>query len=129
MKKLFIGIGVLIVLFVTWFYYEAMISPVGPPNPPIAANAECVIQKDARGMYFVLCQKNTFVGSLYITSSKEDLTKYVGKRVRIQAKYRMNLLQDSIETNMQCIANRCQPIFQDKNQKTYAIDIENIKEL
>jgi len=133
-KKVTIALTSLFLLlsaFVVWFYYEAMRSPVGPPNPAIDASAVCSIQKDNKGIYTVLCSHNTMQGApLYVAKSNENLDKYLGKKVSIQANYLPNKSNiDTIETNTQCIENKCQQIFGDKNQKTYAIVIEKIKEL
>ncbi len=133
-KKLFITfvfVFILLLGFIGWFFYEAMHSPIGPPNPAINAKAICSIQKDEKGIYTVLCSNNITQGAaLYVADSKESLDKYLGKKVSMQASYLPNKSNtDTIETNTQCVANKCQQIFPDKNQKTYGIVIEKIKEL
>lgn len=69
-------------------------------------------------------------GVLYVAKSNENLDKYIGKKVQIQANYLMNETNsDSIRTNTQCIMDSCQPIFEDSNQTTYAIVIEKVQEI
>ncbi|MBI4096224.1 MAG: hypothetical protein HY425_00730 [Candidatus Levybacteria bacterium] len=116
--------------FIGWFFYEAMISPIGPPNPAIGVNAICSIQKDKNGIYTVACTHNIPDGSFYVAKSSDNLDQYLGKNVSIEAIYLPNKSNtDAMKTNTQCVANKCQQIFSDKNKKTYAIIIEKVKEL
>jgi len=130
-KKIFFTFFLLLIAFSGWFYNEILRSPVGPPDPAIDASAICSIEKDEKGIYTVSCSRNTVQGApFYVAKSNENLDKYLGKRVSIQANYLPNKSNtDTIQTNTQCIVNNCQLIFPDKNQKTYAIVIEKIKEL
>lgn len=125
--KVLVGILFLIVSVVGLFYYSASHAPFGPPNPPIAPTAECVINKNERGTYLITCSQNHASGILYIAHSNENLDKYLGKKLKIQAHYVMNNDgTDAMKTTDQCVAGRCQYIFESKTQSTYAIVIEKI---
>lgn len=133
-KKLliiFLPFVILLLSLIGWFFYESMRSPVGPPNPPFEKTAICSIQKDGDGIYTVLCNRNNnFSGPLYVAKSSENLDKYIGKKLSIQAVFLSNKSNtDSIASNTQCIQEKCQQIFKDKDEKTYGIVIESILEL
>jgi LysM repeat protein len=136
MKKRIIILVVCLAVIISalgWFFYQAIKSPVGPPNPPIGDQAICIIAKNDFGTYLVTCQNNSTVignATLYVAKSNEDLDKYIGKKVKIKANFLMNKSKtDSILTTTQCIRNICKPLFEDTNQHAYAIVIEEIIEV
>lgn len=104
-----------------------MRSPVGPPDSDIKTN-ECIIQKNKNDnelneIFMAKCVTQTY----FIANSEEDLTKYIGKKVHIQAIYPANKSNtDSIQTNKQCIAGKCQLIYKD-GRSVYAINIQKIE--
>jgi hypothetical protein len=133
MKKILLSagimIGVLVVGFVAYFYISLKRSPIGPPDSFINAN-ECTIQKNENDENL----NNVFTAHcatiIYpIANSEENLDTYIGEKVRIQAIYPKNTSgNDSVQSNTQCIAETCQPIYKD-NRNVYAIVIQKIEEL
>ncbi|HSW96649.1 MAG TPA: hypothetical protein VLF89_02370 [Candidatus Saccharimonadales bacterium] len=126
LKKLFFTAITLIIVLGAWFYYEAMKSPSGPPNPPFTQKAICGIQIDGNGNYVAFCGGQEYL----IAQSNEDLARYVNKKVHLQASYLMNPTNtDALQTNIQCVGTICRSLFKDSNQKMYAIVIAKITQI
>jgi hypothetical protein len=132
MKKQYLYItillSVLIIGIIGFVYYSLMRSPVGPPDSFIQTDKECVIQKNTinkelNNVFEVTCG----VQQHFIANSEEDLTKYIDKKVHIQAIYPKNKSNtDSVQTDKQCINGKCQLIYQD-GRSIYAINIQKIE--
>lgn len=123
--------SLLIIGLIGYFYVGLIRSPVGPPDSFINTSAECLIQKkysnntELNDVYSVECTSQFY----FIANSQEDLGEYVNRKVRIQAAYPKNSSHtDAVQTNKQCIAGACQPIYKD-NRNIYAIDILQIEVL
>jgi len=133
MKKTLVYTGLLLLVLcigiLGYTYYSLVHSPVGPMDSWIKTN-ECIIQKNTNDaelndVFIATCGAQTY----YIAYSAEDLTKYIGKKVHIQAVYPKNKSNtDSVQSKEQCIAGNCQSIFKD-GRSFYAISIENVQAL
>ena len=89
-----------------------MRSPIGPPDTFINTN-ECIIQKNRNDdelneIFVAKCSTQIYL----IANSEVDITKYIDKKVRIQATYPKNESNtDSVQTHKQCINRNCQLIY------------------
>ncbi len=134
MKRIFLyGITALLVLiigFVIFICYEFSRAPMGPPDSLIKSD-NCTIEKKNNDKYLNdVFTANCRIQEYYIAGCEEDLTKYIGKRVRIEAVYPKdkNNINSSIQTDRQCIAGNCQLLFRD-GRKFFAIVVQKIEEI
>lgn len=130
MKKIFIYFVVIFLISVIGlFSYGLLRSPVGPPDSFIQTNKECVIQKndtdkELNNVFTITCGTQPYL----IANSEFDLTSYIGKKVIIRAAYPKNKSNtDSVQTDRQCIAEKCQLIYKD-GRSVYAVNILSIEE-
>ncbi|MGA3291536.1 MAG: hypothetical protein ABSC49_00080 [Candidatus Microgenomates bacterium] len=119
----------LIIGIIGFIYYGLMWSQaIGPPDFFIQTNKECVIQKNTtdkelNNVFEITCG----IQQYFIANSEEDSTKYLDKKVHIQAIFPKNLLNtDSIQVDKQCISGKCQLIYKD-GRSVYAINIQKIE--